>query len=269
MVVKRNPLHRPIIFRWTWPAATRGRSSWTSTVAGSEAGRERCCQPWLVAHLHYVEGFFAAIRSMYEMSSQTTRFANVKFVFLDRDGVLNRKAAEGEYIARYEEVELLPGAAEAVARVNRSGRKAIVVTNQRGIALGLYTESDLLRIHETLRAQLEAHGAHLDAIYYCPHDHGHCNCRKPGPGLFDQAFLDFKDASAPISVMIGDSLSDVEAGVRMGMRTVLIAEASEGQLLTPASAFAQADACCGSLLEWVERGLGLSAESSRCRKSEE
>jgi D-glycero-D-manno-heptose 1,7-bisphosphate phosphatase len=136
--------------------------------------------------------------------------------------VLNRKPPAGKYVTRWAEFELLPGVQQALARINRSGRKAIVVTNQRGVALGLYSQEHLVDIHERMRQSLAAHGAQLDAIYVCPHDEGQCSCRKPMTGLFEQAFRDFPAASAGNSVMIGDSLRDIEAGRRAGMRTVLV-----------------------------------------------
>ena len=92
-----------------------------------------------------------------------TNFQDVRFVFLDRDGVLNRKPGAGKYVTNMGELSLLPGVGEAVAQLNRSCRRAIVVTNQRGISLGLYTQEDLARIHDELRRQLAANGAHLDA----------------------------------------------------------------------------------------------------------
>ncbi len=150
-------------------------------------------------------------------------FTNLQYVFLDRDGVLNRKALPGQYITRPEDLIVLPGIAKAVAALNRSGRKLIVVTNQRGIALGLYSREDLDRIHEKLRGHLAEHGGHLDAIYVCPHEAGQCSCRKPLIGLFEQAFRDFPEATPERSVMVGDSLRDIEAGLRAGMKTVLIA----------------------------------------------
>ena len=155
-------------------------------------------------------------------SGMTKGFRDVTFVFLDRDGVLNRKPPTGKYVTCWAEFELLPGVEEALRRINRSGRKAIVVTNQRGVALGLYSLEQLADMHERLRLGLVAHGAQLDAIYVCPHDDGQCDCRKPMTGLFEQAFRDFAEARPANSVMVGDSLRDIEAGRRIGMRTVLI-----------------------------------------------
>ena len=111
-------------------------------------------------------------------------FAGVKFVFLDRDGVINRKPPEGSYVMSWSELEILPGVERAIATLNQTSHRVIVMTNQRGIALGRYSEPELLFIHEKLRAHLSNFGAHLDAVYFCPHDLGQCNCRKPGIALF-------------------------------------------------------------------------------------
>jgi D-glycero-D-manno-heptose 1,7-bisphosphate phosphatase len=146
----------------------------------------------------------------------------LSYVFLDRDGVINRKLPEGHYVTNPEALTLAPGAAAAIARLNRSGLKVLVVTNQRGISLGLYTEADLQAIHHKLSALLLVEDAHLDGIYYCPHAKNSCDCRKPGLGLFSKAFRDFPEANPINSVMVGDSLSDIQAGHHLGMATVFI-----------------------------------------------
>lgn len=117
---------------------------------------------------------------------------------------------------------MLPGVPEAVARLNRAGLRIIVVSNQRGIALGLYSAADVVEIHANLQDALKASGAHIDAFYFCPHDKEQCDCRKPLPGMFEQAQRAFPDITASTSAMIGDSLSDIEFGKRLGMRTVFI-----------------------------------------------
>lgn len=149
---------------------------------------------------------------------------NVDFVFIDRDGVINKKLAEGEYVTQPSEFRLLPGSADALALLNADGRKVIVVTNQRGIALGRLSIRGLDRVHEELARQLRAHSAHVDAIYYCPHteaDPG-CDCRKPQCGLLERAFRDFPRARRDNSILIGDSLSDIQAGINFGLRTIFI-----------------------------------------------
>jgi D-glycero-D-manno-heptose 1,7-bisphosphate phosphatase len=143
-------------------------------------------------------------------------------VFLDRDGVINEKAPEGDYVRRVEDLRLLEGAAEAIARLNRAGVRVVVVSNQRGVALGLYSGEDVREVETALETMLAAKGAHLDGFYFCPHEEGACNCRKPLPGLFEQARADFPDIEAASSVMIGDSLSDVEFGRGLGMGTIFI-----------------------------------------------
>jgi len=180
---------------------------------------------------------------------------NIRYVFLDRDGVLNRHLPGG-YVSSWEQCEILPGVAEAVARLNRSGRKVIVVTNQRGIALGLYSEADLYVLHERMRVHLAGHGAYLDAIYYCPHNHGECQCRKPETGMFEQAFEDFPGATAGNSVMVGDSASDIEAASRLGMRSVFISDPAAAPRSDKARAASLATVRAASLLEFVKTCLG-------------
>jgi D-glycero-D-manno-heptose 1,7-bisphosphate phosphatase len=147
---------------------------------------------------------------------------NLRTIFLDRDGVVNEKVPEGSYVATWQEFRLLPGVAEAIARLNRAGMRVIVVSNQRGIALGKYSVGDVEAIHGELQKILNAHGAHIDAFYFCPHDKKECNCRKPLPGMFEQAQREFSEICPEESVMIGDSLSDIEFGRGVGMATIFI-----------------------------------------------
>lgn len=174
---------------------------------------------------------------------------SLRTVFLDRDGVLNRKLPEGRYVTSPNELELLPGVALATARFNRAGVRVIVVSNQRGIALGLYKASDVRRIHDALQSQLKAHAAHVDAFYICPHDEGQCNCRKPLGGMYEQARAEFPEIAAESSAMIGDSGPDIEFGRRLGMRTIWIE--GDAQLRKPGGEAARelADLHAGSLLE--------------------
>jgi D-glycero-D-manno-heptose 1,7-bisphosphate phosphatase len=146
----------------------------------------------------------------------------LRTVFLDRDGVLNQKMPEGRYVASPADFHTLPGVHASIAKLNRAGLRVIVVSNQRGIALGLYQPADVAAIHAAFQSELNAHGAHIDAFYFCPHDKEECNCRKPLPGLFEQAQTDFPEIAAESSVMIGDSWSDIEFGRRLGMSTIFI-----------------------------------------------
>lgn len=188
-------------------------------------------------------------------------FARIEFVFLDRDGVINRDPGARRFVSRWQDFQLLPFAEAAIARLHGSGRKIIVVTNQRGVALGLFSESDVTVLHAQLQDHLRQHGAQIDAIYCCMHDEGQCNCRKPLPGMFEQAFRDFPGCRAGNSVMIGDSIADIEAGVRLGMRTILIQ--SEAAQARPGfeRAAALADAVVRSLADAVDQLLLPSAAS--------
>ena len=173
-------------------------------------------------------------------------------VFLDRDGTINEKAPEGDYVHRVEDLKLLEGAGAAIARLNHAGVRVVVVTNQRGVALGLFSKEEVLKIEAALVNMLAADGARLDGIYFCPHDEGTCNCRKPLPGLFDQAQSDFPEIDPASSVMIGDSLSDIEFGRGLGMRTIFIEGPPERQRSGAKRARELADMRARSLAEAVE-----------------
>lgn len=146
-----------------------------------------------------------------------------KAVFLDRDGVINRKAPEGDYIKTWRELEFMPGVVRAVASLNHSGYQVFIVTNQRGVATGKIRIQNLLEINERIQREFALGGAIITQIYYCPHDIcAKCSCRKPQPGMLQQAAREHK-LHLQASWMIGDSVSDVEAGYNAGCRTVLLA----------------------------------------------
>lgn len=180
---------------------------------------------------------------------------SIRTVFLDRDGVINEKAPEGDYVRRPEDLRLLESAATGIARLNRAGIRVIVVSNQRGVARGLYSLEDVRTITAKLEQLLAAQGAHINRSYFCPHDEGACNCRKPRPGLFEQARADFPEIEAVTSLMIGDSLSDVEFGRGLGMRTIFIEGPPEHQRSGADRARELAEARFRSLGEAVEHIL--------------
>lgn len=156
---------------------------------------------------------------------EVTPLANqpaLRTIFLDRDGILNEKMPEGQYVTRWQDFHVLPGVPQAVRRLNDAGLRVIVVSNQRGIARGLYTAADVEAIHTEFQRLLNGAGARVDAFFICPHDQGQCICRKPLPGLFEQAAAQFPGITVATSAMIGDSLSDIEFGRRLGMTTVFI-----------------------------------------------
>jgi len=148
--------------------------------------------------------------------------ASLRTVFLDRDGILNEKMPEHQYVTRWEKFRVLPGVPGTLRQLNEAGLRVVVVSNQRGIAKGLYTAADLEAMHAQFQRLLDLEGAHIDAFFVCPHEADECNCRKPLPGLFEQAVARFPEITAATSVMIGDSASDVEFGRRVGMKTIFI-----------------------------------------------
>jgi D-glycero-D-manno-heptose 1,7-bisphosphate phosphatase len=142
--------------------------------------------------------------------------------FLDRDGTINVEPPPGDYVTRPEDLMLLPRAADAIARLNAAGWRTVVVTNQRGVALGRMDEDDLLAVHRRLADELARAGAHLDGVYACPHAEGACECRKPATGLFARARADNPGIEFADSVVIGDSWRDMEAASTLGCRCVRI-----------------------------------------------
>lgn len=150
-----------------------------------------------------------------------TIFQLDKIAFLDRDGVINVKMPEGCYVTQWNQFEFLAGAIAGIKLLNDCGYKVIVVTNQRGIARKIMTEVDLEQIHHKMIESIEKSGGKIEAIYYCPHDVGQCNCRKPDIGLFLQVEAVYR-VDMIDSFMIGDSLSDIEAGKKYGIQSYLL-----------------------------------------------
>ena len=146
-----------------------------------------------------------------------------KAVFLDRDGVINRRPPEGQYVTRWQELQFLPGVPEAIILLTGAGYEVYVVTNQRGVAKGLPTQDDLESIHRRMYQELADAGAVITKVYYCPHEkEPPCSCRKPAPGMLLTA-AQSHNLDLASSWMIGDSDIDVEAGRNAGCKTVRIA----------------------------------------------
>lgn len=142
-------------------------------------------------------------------------------VFLDRDGTVSVAPPVGQYICDPADLELLPGAAEAVRMVNSSGALAVIVTNQRWLSSTDRPQERSRALDERLRALLEREEAHLDATYVCPHEVGSCGCRKPEPGMFARAAAEL-GVNLRRSAVIGDSPTDVIAGYAAGVGTRLL-----------------------------------------------
>jgi len=166
---------------------------------------------------------------------------SVPAVFFDRDGTLN---VDIHYLHRPEDFIWTPDAPAAIRRLNECGILTIVVTNQSGVARGYYPEEDVLHLHDWMNEELKKEGAHLDALFYCPHHIDGkipkytkaCDCRKPATGMIDAACAKCV-IDRTRAVLIGDSESDMECAKRAGVRGVRY----EG----------------GSLLEVVERVLRI------------
>jgi D-glycero-D-manno-heptose 1,7-bisphosphate phosphatase len=165
-------------------------------------------------------------------------------IFFDRDGTLNEEVG---YAGRPDDFYILPVAVAAVRRVNLAAWAAVVITNQAGVARGLFPESAVASLHRLLRNHLAAAGAQLDGIYYCPHHPEGplpaytrvCDCRKPRPGMLRQAAADL-DLDLAASWVVGDRRMDVAAAHAVGARAALVKtgygarELAEGGPLAPA-----------------------------------
>ena len=170
-------------------------------------------------------------------------------VFLDRDGTLIH---DEHYLSKPEQVKLVKGAAEGVARINALLIPAIVVTNQSGIARGLLTEDDHARVTARFNALLEEHGARVDASYHCPHaPEEECECRKPGTKLYRNAQRDFPEIDLANALYIGDRFRDVEPAITLGGQGVLVPSADTPQSdIDAASARARVAPSLATALDW-------------------
>ena len=146
----------------------------------------------------------------------------MKIVFLDRDGVINRNPPNMGYVRNWSEFSFIPNARKAIRELTQNGYRIIVVTNQAGIGRGLFSEEDLTDIHARMVSEIAAAGGRIDAIYYCPHhpDAG-CACRKPKPGMLIRAGREH-NIELSSAYLIGDSITDIEAGQRAGTRALLV-----------------------------------------------
>jgi D-glycero-D-manno-heptose 1,7-bisphosphate phosphatase len=147
-------------------------------------------------------------------------------VFIDRDGTINEEMG---YVNHLDRFTLLPRTTKAIRLINANGLKAVIVTNQSGVARGMFPESLVGEVHRRMEDLLKADGAHIDGIYYCPHhpDFGppeyrkRCNCRKPAIGMIERACNDL-GIDPTRSYMIGDRIVDVEFGHKIGAKGILV-----------------------------------------------
>ncbi len=144
----------------------------------------------------------------------------VSTIFLDRDGVINENRED--YVKSWSEFRFLPGSREAIAKLTKAGHRIVVCTNQAGIARGSVSMKTVDEIHFRMMTSISEVGGRIEKVYYCPHGKNEdCACRKPRPGMLlrarDELDLDMLDA-----VFIGDSITDVRAGLAAGIHTVLV-----------------------------------------------
>jgi D-glycero-D-manno-heptose 1,7-bisphosphate phosphatase len=147
-------------------------------------------------------------------------------VFLDRDGTINEQMGYINHISRF---QLLPGVGSAISRLNHQGMPVVVVTNQSGLARGYFPASLLEAVHEKMHRQLAEAGAHIDALYLCPHHPEakkaayrlDCTCRKPKTGLLERAAREL-ELDLTRSYVVGDRWSDLRCGAQVGAATILV-----------------------------------------------
>ena len=141
---------------------------------------------------------------------------NKKVVFLDRDGVINKKAEKHCYITKEEDFIFTEGIFDVCFILQSKGFEFIVITNQRGISRGLYTQTDLEKIHNTMRRGFLEKGINILDVFYCPHEQGVCNCRKPKPGMLERSLEKYyfnKDEA----ILISDTMEDISMGKSFGI----------------------------------------------------
>ncbi|HET6862458.1 MAG TPA: HAD family hydrolase [Pyrinomonadaceae bacterium] len=183
-------------------------------------------------------------------------------VFIDRDGTISEEVGYVNHPSRY---RVFPYAAAAIELLHTAGWLAIVVTNQAGVARGYFSEELVAKVHQELTRQLESNGSQLDAIYYCAHHPSvgeppyrqDCDCRKPKPGLIQQASRDF-DIDLKSSWMVGDRYSDIEMAHNAGLKAAFVLSGyGRGEWEYQRSAWVhQPDLVCENLLQAVQSIIG-------------
>ena len=153
-----------------------------------------------------------------------------RYILLDRDGVINHDS--DDFIKSPEEWQPIDGSLEAIALLNEHGYKVAVITNQSGVARGLFDEATLEKIHAKMRQMTAEKGGEIDAIYFCPHgpDDG-CNCRKPKPGLLE-SFAAEKNIDLSGMIVIGDALRDIQSAQAVGANPILVKTGKGQKTLT-------------------------------------
>jgi histidinol-phosphate phosphatase family protein len=150
------------------------------------------------------------------------QFQHYSTLFIDRDGVINTRKPT-EYVTCWEDFHFEKLVLEALEKLSKYFQHIVIVTNQAGIAKGIISENDLKIIHHEMITQIASAGGRVDKVYYCPHlAFAKCTCRKPASGMAFSAKADFPNIDFYKSIIVGDSLSDMEFGKKLGMATVLV-----------------------------------------------
>ncbi len=148
-------------------------------------------------------------------------------VFLDRDGVINEYPGNGRYVTSRVDFKFIPGSIEGIRKLHHKGFKLFVVSNQAGVAKGIYSRQDLEGINQKMLQQLKRKEAFLSGVYYCLHrSDANCGCRKPKTGLLEQAVSE-TNISFGSSFFIGDSFSDMETARNFGAQPILVLSGKE------------------------------------------
>ena len=146
-------------------------------------------------------------------------------LFLDRDGVINKKL-EQRYVTNFDEFVFVKNSDIAIRKLHKIFKRILIVTNQQGIGKGIMTEDDLNLLHLQMQRKLSVNFDLIDKIYFCPClEVDNCNCRKPKTGMLENAKLDFPDMKIENSFLVGDSDSDIIAGKKFGLSTIKVSSA--------------------------------------------
>lgn len=148
-------------------------------------------------------------------------------ILLDRDGVINRKAPAHTYITSFEQVKFIPKAKQAIALLSQH-HKIAIISNQKGVSKGSMSIEDVEKINKQMIKEIEQAGGRVDKIYFCPHGEDECNCRKPKPGMIEQALKDF-NLPKEKAVLLGDFFSDYETSKNVGCDFIHIDSESDEQ----------------------------------------
>ncbi|MBN3041280.1 MAG: HAD family hydrolase [Candidatus Omnitrophica bacterium] len=150
-----------------------------------------------------------------------------KVIFIDRDGVINEYPGDKKYVCSLNDFRFIPGSIEGIKKLYEKGFKLYIISNQAGVAKGLYSEQDLEKMNKKITKELKKNGVSLSGIFYCTHHPSQdCGCRKPKTGLLDKA-LSQTGAKPALTFFIGDSFKDMEAARSFGAKPVLVLSGRE------------------------------------------